>query len=641
MWPYALVNLPVKKNVAYIAVRFLLAVHLLLGFQSPIFAQSNVGYNRITSAKEGVGNRTVTLTTAHRTAIPSPAVSFLPGENGDTILVADFPGLLWQLPTKVIQVNSSFVRLPGTTSNTRKKGIKLVRIGQFQESPAIMRISIVASDPEKLKTVSFNSGPGKLKISWSKWLSGPKQHISAAPSHKERNIGEIAQAPPLAPPIGALDPNLAQTGPQLKPPIGMAAEPAQSLESPKPKEKKGLLSRWFKKAKKTVSSEPEPAPPIVKNAPQEAKKPASEARPNLVAGDSAAPIITLSDTGNDSFVLEIKHPSKTKLSYKAFRLHNPERYVVDFENLEEIALSTVPPHKSKNVNAIRVGAPFAKDPSNKTGRLVFDLGQKYVDIEAYEPDKLNGNIVAFQVGLSKDSLAGLSVPKGTVVVLDAGHGGGDPGAQRANLNEKDITLAIVKKTEKHLSRKGIKTILTRDKDEKLALAERVALTNKHQPDVFLSVHVNSLETKSDIHGIETYYQTPQSLTLAKRIHKSLVDGLDAPDRSVRQAKFYVVNRTTVPAVLAEVGFISHKEERTKLATDAYQEKVALALAKGVILHINQGGMIADSKKVERISNNSVTSPSKLSKSQGQTEDKRGTISTLSRLAQKGLGFNTK
>ncbi|HMP51777.1 MAG TPA: N-acetylmuramoyl-L-alanine amidase, partial [Candidatus Melainabacteria bacterium] len=350
------------------------------------------------------------------------------------------------------------------------------------------------------------------------------------------------------------------------------------------KANKGILSRWYKKVKNTYqnltdqetvsgSSTASTAP----KAPVGAQAPAYAPRGN-------PPSIALKENGDSGFAIEIKSDSPEKLLYKTFRLSNPERYVIDFENLSEIADSSLPSPTStasgKFVRSMRVGSPVIGERA--VGRLVLDLADTSTFITENKDNKTN--TITIQVGGQGTSLlAGLKAPASSTVILDAGHGGTDPGAQRGDTDEKDITLAIVKKTDRYLKASGVKVLLTRDEDKTVSLAERVDLTNKTRPDAFLSVHINSLESKSDIHGIETYYQTPQSERMAKLIHKSLVDGLKAPDRSVRKAKFYVVNRTTVPAVLAEVGFISHKEEKKQLTTEAYQEKVAPALAPGVVL----------------------------------------------------------
>jgi hypothetical protein len=110
------------------------------------------------------------------------------------------------------------------------------------------------------------------------------------------------------------------------------------------------------------------------------------------------------------------------------------------------------------------------------------------------------------------------------------------------------------------------------------------------PSAFVSVHINALESTSDIHGIETYFLTEQSKTLAETIHSNLVNLLAVPDRGIRKARFYVIHHTPVPAILAEVGFISNKDEREKLNSSDYQGKVADALAQGVMLYLGKGSL---------------------------------------------------
>jgi N-acetylmuramoyl-L-alanine amidase CwlD len=186
------------------------------------------------------------------------------------------------------------------------------------------------------------------------------------------------------------------------------------------------------------------------------------------------------------------------------------------------------------------------------------------------------------------------IPSGTAIVIDAGHGGSDPGAQRGDIQEKELTLAIAEKVRKKLAACGARVMMTRSDDTFVSLEDRVAITNNLKPDLFLSVHINSLEANSSIYGVETYYQTEQSKTLAQAIHEALVGKLSVPDRNVRKARFYVINHTPVPAVLAEVGFISNKEERNKLISSDYQEQVADGLARGVMLYLARRGELLQS-----------------------------------------------
>ena len=123
--------------------------------------------------------------------------------------------------------------------------------------------------------------------------------------------------------------------------------------------------------------------------------------------------------------------------------------------------------------------------------------------------------------------------------------------------------------------------MTRSDNTTVSLADRVKMSLEFHPDLFLSIHINSLEANTSIFGIETYYYTPQSKILAQCVHARLVQELDVPDRGVRQARFYVINHTPLPSILAEVGFISNPDERSKLVTAEYQDRIARALEDGV------------------------------------------------------------
>jgi N-acetylmuramoyl-L-alanine amidase len=177
--------------------------------------------------------------------------------------------------------------------------------------------------------------------------------------------------------------------------------------------------------------------------------------------------------------------------------------------------------------------------------------------------------------------------EGVSLVLDAGHGGSDPGAQRGDVQEKEMTLGIVNQLKQRLESNGAFVTMTRSDDTAVSLEDRVKVTNSVMPKAFVSVHINAMENRNDIKGIETYFQTEQSRPLAEAIHNSLFTSLGVPDRGIRKARFYVINHTSVPAILAEVGYISNKDEREKLISSDYQSKVADALAQGVILYVSK------------------------------------------------------
>lgn len=175
---------------------------------------------------------------------------------------------------------------------------------------------------------------------------------------------------------------------------------------------------------------------------------------------------------------------------------------------------------------------------------------------------------------------------GKVIVVDAGHGGTQPGAVRSNVMEKELTLAISLKLAEELRALGATVSMTRDDDSDVPLEDRVALVNELKPDLFLSVHINA-NPQPRLDGIETYYYSAESACPARAIYDALVRELKEPGNWVAQKEFYVVHRATVPAVLAEVGYLSRPSKRVKLTSAYYQEQVAKALSAGVTAYFTR------------------------------------------------------
>ncbi|AGY58831.1 N-acetylmuramoyl-L-alanine amidase family protein [Gloeobacter kilaueensis] len=177
---------------------------------------------------------------------------------------------------------------------------------------------------------------------------------------------------------------------------------------------------------------------------------------------------------------------------------------------------------------------------------------------------------------------------GTVrIVLDAGHGGYDPGAQRGGVDEKDLTLSLIQRLDTHLRRLNYQTTLTRSDDTFIPLAGRVSITNDSQAQLFVSIHINCSDGSSAPYGIETYYTTPQSARLAYTLHRHLIARTGKPDRRVHVRSLYVTHRNSVPAVLLEVGFISNPAERAQLRDPAYQERLVEAITSGLQEYLGQ------------------------------------------------------
>ncbi len=175
------------------------------------------------------------------------------------------------------------------------------------------------------------------------------------------------------------------------------------------------------------------------------------------------------------------------------------------------------------------------------------------------------------------------------VVLDAGHGGSDYGAIREGINEKDITLDVTRRVESILRSKGYKTALTRENDVYVSLEDRVEFSENENPEIFVSIHVNSA-VSTDPSGIETHYYHDYSKELADTVHKHLVKEIpNTKNRGLFKSKFYVINHTTVPAILVEMGFLSNVDERNELITDSRKQKTAKAIAEGIIEYLKVNG----------------------------------------------------
>lgn len=172
------------------------------------------------------------------------------------------------------------------------------------------------------------------------------------------------------------------------------------------------------------------------------------------------------------------------------------------------------------------------------------------------------------------------------VVIDAGHGGSDYGAIRSDINEKDITLDVAKQVRDMLVKKGYIVQMTRDGDEYVSLQDRVAISENFEPDIFISIHVNS-STGTEASGVETHYYHQESLMLAQTVHAALASAINTKNRGLFKSKFYVINHTTDPAILMEIGFLSNDKERAELNSLARKKATAKAIVEGVESYFEQ------------------------------------------------------
>jgi N-acetylmuramoyl-L-alanine amidase len=194
----------------------------------------------------------------------------------------------------------------------------------------------------------------------------------------------------------------------------------------------------------------------------------------------------------------------------------------------------------------------------------------------------------------------------TAVVLDPGHGGTDSGAMCGGVMEKDLTLDVARRVDRLLGSEGVATLMTRIGDTYISLADRAALGNRVRDSIFVSIHFNE-DNKTVATGVETYYAANQitspsvlaswlpflmrapsaspkleSQSLAGFIQEALVARTGSVDRGTQAKQFFVIANVTSPAVLIEGGFLTNKDDVSKLASEDYRDQLAAGVAGGIL-----------------------------------------------------------
>ncbi len=182
----------------------------------------------------------------------------------------------------------------------------------------------------------------------------------------------------------------------------------------------------------------------------------------------------------------------------------------------------------------------------------------------------------------------LPIPAGRMaVIIDAGHGGSDPGAVGiGGLQEKEVVMDISRQVSEILEREGITAIMTRQDDRTIDLAPRVQLANRVNANLFVSIHANAVNgARPEVNGLETYYYA-SGRNLAQAIQNSMLQDFSSmPNRGVKQARFYVLRHTSMPAALVEVGFVTGAEDAQILSDAAQRTRMAEAIARGILNYI--------------------------------------------------------
>ena len=356
---------------------------------------------------------------------------------------------------------------------------------------------------------------------------------------------------------------------------------------------------------------------------------------------------TLPDTAmkfDDDVVKEVRlgrHPRNTTRlvvdlegvsSYSVYPLYGPYRLVIDFRR----AMASAPAPVTKAVTPPVVVPPPMPAPKSAAPLAVLpDVKLTIPEARpAPEPPPLPSSTAAPKVlppaapasnSNGKFSLSrqlGLGISR---VVIDAGHGGHDPGAHGNGITESELTLDVAQRLQKLLqAQPGMDVVMTRDTDVFIPLEERTAIANREGADLFLSIHANA-SRNAQARGIETYFlsfamnpeaeavaarenatsaqamhnlpdivkasalnnKLNESRDLAVTVQKSMAKRLSAKNRALRdlgvkQAPFVVLIGAAMPSVLAEVSFLTNRQDGALLKTGAYRQQIAQALFDAIL-----------------------------------------------------------
>lgn len=358
------------------------------------------------------------------------------------------------------------------------------------------------------------------------------------------------------------------------------------------------------------------------------------------------------------------------VEHKLFTLSNPSRIVLDLSNVKSVTELSDLSLTGSPIKRIRAAVRNKKDL-----RIVLDLGRSVTPKSfTLKPNQQYGNRLVVDLHEGKEATQKPKVVKSVdqkkkrdiVVVIDAGHGGEDPGASGpGRVREKTVVLAIAKELQKLVNAKlGFKAELTRTGDYYIGLRQRTKLARKYNADLFISIHADafrkpqangasvyalskrgssseaarwlakkensadliggviSLDDKDDVLAsvlldLSMTASLSASLGVGAQVLKSMGSMTRLHKPGVEQAAFMVLKSPDIPSILVETGFISNPSEASRLKTRKYQKKMANAIFKGVYKHFTVSPP-QDTLLAYQQNNRAVSSPKKYKIQQGDT-----------------------
>ncbi len=209
--------------------------------------------------------------------------------------------------------------------------------------------------------------------------------------------------------------------------------------------------------------------------------------------------------------------------------------------------------------------------------IVNIFGRNKIEIEFYHPETEMPK--AWKAPVSAESIS--TSLKDKKIMLDAGHGGNDPGAISATgTYEKSLTLKTALKLRRTLMQSGARVYLTRTRDLDNDYRETTEMANKIGIDLLISVHYNYYRDSS-INGCETYYYSRTSQKLAQIIQKNMVKNIRLKDRGIKHKTLYIIHHANMPAILIEPAYISNRHEAFLVKTDDFQNKLVKGIIEGL------------------------------------------------------------
>jgi N-acetylmuramoyl-L-alanine amidase len=349
---------------------------------------------------------------------------------------------------------------------------------------------------------------------------------------------------------------------------------------------------------------------------------------------------------DDDVVREIRlgrHPQNTTRvvmdlqgvdAYSVYPMYGPYRLVIDFKRSATAKATSAPPPPlvaslpSPPPATESNPAPLAETPPPAPSRADGKASNSHADGKAPLPSRPSAGVAVAPPAANSNGKFSLSRQLGlgvSRIVIDAGHGGHDPGAQGNGISESELTLDVALRLQKLLEKQaGVDVVMTRDSDVFIPLQERTAIANREGADLFLSIHANASRSPA-AHGIETYFlnfatnpeaeavaarenassgqamhnlpdivkaialnnKIDESRDFAETVQKSMARRLRTRNKALRdlgvkQAPFVVLIGAGMPSVLAEMSFLTNKQEGALLKTGAYRQQIAQSLFDAIV-----------------------------------------------------------